>query len=209
MPSAPHSHFWPDGGVGGAVQRAARRRGTAPAPCAPSSTTGTSTSASSAGATSPETQPTCEHATSVVVARTAFAELAERHEPDLDAAVARGLQRPDQPGVLAVGGHDLVAGPEVQPGQHRPDPLARRGVQRDVGDASEQHARVQRPQLGQRRARLQCAPNLPSRPPPRASRAARTAAAAAARPSRRSDTRRARGRGTRRAGRRDPCGAGA
>ena len=47
--------------------------GTAPEPCAPSRITGTSTCASSSGASSPETHPTCEQTTSVVVARTSFA----------------------------------------------------------------------------------------------------------------------------------------
>jgi hypothetical protein len=47
--------------------------GTAPEPWAPSRITGTSSSASSAGASSPDTQPTCELTTTVVVAVTAFA----------------------------------------------------------------------------------------------------------------------------------------
>ena len=70
MPSAPQSHFWPEAAY--AAQPSARTStGIAPAPWAPSRTTGTSSSASAAGATSPVTHDTCEQATSVVRAVTA------------------------------------------------------------------------------------------------------------------------------------------
>src|SRR5829696_3589962 len=70
VPSAPHSHFWPDAAY--ATQPSARgSTWTAPAPCAPSRITGTSSSASAAGATSPPIQLTCDTATSVVSGPTA------------------------------------------------------------------------------------------------------------------------------------------
>ena len=53
-------------------------------------------------------------------------DLAQRHGTDRRAALAGRDQRPDQARVLAVGGHDLVARPELEPGEHRAEPLARR-----------------------------------------------------------------------------------
>ena len=58
--------------------------------------------------------------------------LGQRHLPHVDAAVARGAQRAEQPRVLGVAGHDLVAAAEFEPGDHLPDPLAGPGRDRDV-----------------------------------------------------------------------------
>ena len=115
--------------------RASRRRpGSRPAPCAPSRITGTPTSASASGASSPVCQLTCEQATSVVVGPDRVGELRERHRAHRHAALLGRQQRPEQAGVLVVGGDDLVARPEVHPGQDLAHPLAGRGGQRHVVD---------------------------------------------------------------------------
>src|SRR3954453_6332302 len=117
-------------------------------PWAPSRITGTPTSASAAGAIAPVRQPTCEHATAVVLGPTASASSANgtarmvaprsrapiggRSGPGGPPARGGRDQRADQAGVLLVGGDDLVARPEVHPREHLADALARRGGERQV-----------------------------------------------------------------------------
>ena len=141
VPSAPHSHFWPAAAYA-PQPSAATSSGTAPAPWAPSRITGTPTSASSAG------RDLARHPAHVRAGdergRRAhgLGQRGERHQAHVRPAVARRLQRPDQAGVLLVGGHDLVARAEVHPGHDGADPLAGGGGQRDVGDVAAQHPRV-------------------------------------------------------------------
>ena len=84
----------------------------------------------------------------MVRGQTASASSRERHRADLGAALARRDQRPDQAGVLLVGGDDLVARPDVHPRQHLPEPLAGGGGQRDVVGAAAEQLGVARAQLG-------------------------------------------------------------
>jgi hypothetical protein len=74
-------------------------------------------------------------------------DVAQRHRPHRRAALAGGDQRPDEAGVLGVRGHDLVAGAELHPRDHPPEPLAGRRLEREVGGIAAEHLRVQRPQL--------------------------------------------------------------
>ena len=67
----------------------------------------------------------------------------DRHRADRDTAATGRDQRPDQPGMLAVGRDDLVARPEVHPGEHRADALAGGCRQRHVAGRRAEHARVQ------------------------------------------------------------------
>jgi hypothetical protein len=67
----------------------------------------------------------------------------ERGGPDLDAAAgAQAGQRTQQPRMLVGRGEDLVAGAELEAGQHADDALARTRGQREVGRVGAQHAGV-------------------------------------------------------------------
>ena len=56
--------------------------------------------------------------------------------------MARGDQRPQQPGVLGVRGQDLVARADVEPGEDRPEPEARPAGDRHVVALAVQQPRV-------------------------------------------------------------------
>ena len=173
---------------------------------------GTSSAPSPEGRTEPVIQLTCEQATSLVRGPTASARSANgTARMSTPRRVAQRGQRPEQAGVLVGRGEHLVAGPELQPGQHAHDAVARARRQGDVGHVGAEHARVRRAlavaQLDQRVDVLLRAPQPRRRG--RASRGSRARTrAAAARTCRRSGRPGPRGPGTRRAGRRHPRAAG-
>ena len=147
MPSAPHSHFWPDRGVRGAAELDDVDRDRARALRAVEDHRHVDARRARPARSRRVCQLTCEQATSVVLRPDRVGEVGERHRADLRAALARRDQRPDQARVLLVGGDDLVAGPDVEPGQHLADPLARRRRERDVGDVAAEQLGVAGAQL--------------------------------------------------------------
>ena len=75
-------------------------------------------------------------------ARHLAGELGERHDADLDPMAPAGpAERREQARVLLVGGQDLVAGAEIEPGDHGVDAVGRRAGQRDLGRLAAERAR--------------------------------------------------------------------
>ena len=183
--------------------------GIAPSPCAPSSSTGTSgpAAAASAGAStiSPETQPTCEQATSRVAVETSSCSRASGAVRTVTPRFRRAAPTgPSKPGCSCSAMRTSSPSRRPRPTDDAPDALARGGRHRDVLGRRAQEAGVG---VAQERLALVVALVVPGRATVLGGAASATSAPGAqrgrrdrGRRSRRSGTRSARTPGTASAG---------
>ena len=135
MPSAPHSHFWPDGGVGGAAQldHVDGDRAGALGAVEDHRHAGVGERGGRELAGAPvHVRAGDERWCAGRPRRRARANGTARISAPRSRAAISG---PIRPGCSVVGGDDLVARADVHPREHLADSLARRGGERDLVDA--------------------------------------------------------------------------